>query len=103
MPADNARLLSATRRVHVVGVGGVGMSAIASVLAGMGHVVSGSDVKDSPVIERLRAKGVTVTIGHGPSAVEGVSLVTYSPAVPESNVEIVEARRRGIEVVRRSA
>jgi len=98
-----AMMLSTPRRVHVVGVGGVGMSAIASVLAGMGHEVSGSDVKDSPVTERLRAQGVAVTIGHDPVVVADVSLVTYSPAVPEGNVELAEARRRGIEVVHRSA
>ncbi len=96
-------LLSTPRRVHVIGVGGVGMSAIASVLVGMGHDVSGSDVKDSPVTERLRAQGVAVTIGHDPGAVVDVSLVTYSPAVPESNIELAEARRRGVEVVHRSA
>jgi len=95
--------LSRPWRVHVVGIGGVGMSAIASVLAGMGHAVSGSDVKSSPVTERLAASGIEVRVGHDPAHVEGAQLVTYSPAVPEDNVELAEARRRGIPVAHRSS
>ena len=56
--------LGQTRRVHVVGVGGAGMSAIATVLADMGHTVSGSDLKSSPSLERLRSHGLDVTVGH---------------------------------------
>jgi UDP-N-acetylmuramate--alanine ligase len=88
--------------VHVVGVGGAGMSAIATALSGMGHEVSGSDVKASPVTQRLGALGIEVSIGHDAAHVEGADLVTYSPAVPADNVELVEARRRGIPVVRRA-
>ncbi len=95
--------LGRPRRVHVVGVGGAGMSAIATVLAGMGHVVTGSDIKASPVTDRLAASGIGVSIGHDPDRVAGADLVTYSPAVPEGNVELEEARRRGIQVLRRSA
>jgi UDP-N-acetylmuramate--alanine ligase len=95
--------LVAPRHVHVVGVGGVGMSAIATVLAGMGHRVSGSDIKSSPVTERLRAVGIDVSIGHDPGHVDGADLVTYSPAVPLDNVELVEAGRRGIRVAHRSS
>lgn len=93
--------LASPRRVHVVGVGGVGMSAIATVLAGMGHRVSGSDVKASPVTDRLEAAGIEVAIGHLPAHVSGADVVTYSPAVPETNVELEEARRLGIQVVHR--
>jgi UDP-N-acetylmuramate--alanine ligase len=95
--------LSAARHVHVVGVGGAGMSAIAVVLAGMGHRVSGSDLKSSPVTERLQAAGIEVSIGHAPDHVVGSDLVTCSPAVPGDNVEIAEARRRGIPVAHRSS
>lgn len=95
--------LDRPRRVHVVGVGGVGMSAIATILVGMGHEVSGSDIKASPVTDRLAASGVRVSIGHNPDQVVGTDLVTFSPAVPEDNVELAAARARGIEVVRRSA
>ena len=109
MPADPSPIeladldLSGRQHVHVVGVGGAGMSAIATVLSGMGHEVSGSDVKASPVTERLRALGIEVSIGHAPAQVELADLVTYSPAVPADNVELVEARRRGIPVARRAA
>lgn len=109
MPADLDRSvrggldLTARRRVHVVGVGGVGMSAIATVLVGMGHRVSGSDVKASPVTERLGALGIAVSIGHDPAQVDAAELVTYSPAVPEDNAELTEARRRGVPVAHRSA
>ena len=103
VPLPAALELSVPRHVHVVGVGGVGMSAIATVLAGMGHRVSGSDVKASPVTERLLAMGIGVSVGHVAGQVDRAELVTYSPAVPEDNVELVEARRRGIPVVHRSS
>lgn len=111
MPAEHgsdagtavAAELRTPRRVHVVGVGGVGMSAIATILAGMGHQVSGSDIKASPVTDRLAASGIRVSIGHDAGQVAGADLVTFSPAVPGDNVELEEARRRGIEVVPRSA
>lgn len=101
--ASVAQLRSPSRRVHVVGVGGVGMSAIATILSGMGHSVSGSDVKASPVTERLAASGIRVSIGHDQAHVGGADLVTFSPAVPEDNVELQAARRLGIDVVHRSA
>ncbi|HMD45670.1 MAG TPA: UDP-N-acetylmuramate--L-alanine ligase [Acidimicrobiales bacterium] len=89
-------------RVHVVGVGGAGMSAIASVLAAMGHEVTGSDLKSSPVTERLATQGVAVSIGHRAENVGSAEAATYSPAVPEDNVELVEARRLGLRVLHRA-
>ena len=89
-------------RYHVVGVGGPGMSAIALVLAGMGHEVSGSDLRDLPVLERLRAAGVTVHVGHRRDHVDGADAVTGSTAIPAANVELDEARRRGVPVLRRA-
>lgn len=105
MPAEPATALpdlSRPRRIHVVGVGGAGMSAIATVLADMGHRVSGSDIKASPVLERLRAHGIEVSVGHRPEQVGDAELLTYSPAVPADNVERLEALRRGMAVVRRA-
>lgn len=90
-------------RIHVIGIGGAGMSAIASVLKAMGHTVSGSDLKDSPNASRLASSGVTVFVGHEASNTSGADLITYSPAVPESNVELIEARSRGMAVWSRSA
>lgn len=94
--------LSDRGRYHVVGVGGPGMSAVAIVLAEMGHVVSGSDLRELPVLARLEVAGVRVNVGHDRAAVRGVDAVTVSTAVPERNVEIDEARKQGIPVLRRA-
>ncbi len=94
--------LSQRRRLHVVGVGGPGMSAIAIALAEMGHDVSGSDIRERPVLDRLRAAGVTVHVGHERSHVAGCDAGTFSTAVPERNVELDQARRDGIPVLRRA-
>ena len=92
----------AVRRVHIVGVGGAGMSAIATVLLAMGHEVTGSDLRESGVTERLRSLGVGVTIGHERAAVGNADIVTHSTAVQAGNPEIVEAHRRGIPVLARA-
>lgn len=94
--------LGRTTAVHIVGIGGAGMSAIASVLAGMGHQVSGSDLKDSPGLQRLRAKGVAIAVGHDGANVGSVACVAVSTAIPISNPEVVAARERGIPVLRRA-
>jgi UDP-N-acetylmuramate--alanine ligase len=94
--------LAITQRLHVVGVGGPGMSAIAIALAEMGHAVSGSDLRDDPVLERVRAAGVDVHIGHDRSLVHGVDAVTASTAIPEHNIELDEARAIGVTVLRRA-
>ena len=102
-PVPEAPLdLSIPHRLHVVGVGGPGMSAIAIALAEMGHDVSGSDLREHPVLERVRAAGVTVTIGHDRSLVHGVDAVTASTAIPDRNIELDEARSTGVTVLRRA-
>jgi UDP-N-acetylmuramate--alanine ligase len=78
------------------------MSAIASVLAAMGHRVTGSDLKSSPTTGRLAAAGVAVKIGHDGSHVGEAEMVTVSTAVSESNPEVKEARRRGLRVLSRA-
>ena len=95
--------LSVPRRIHIVGVAGAGMSAIALVLARMGHRVSGSDIKASPVLERLAAAGVDVHVGNLAEHVPADAIaVVYSTAIPLSNVELVAASERGIPVLHRS-
>jgi UDP-N-acetylmuramate--alanine ligase len=94
--------LTVPRRLHVVGVGGTGMNAVASVLLGMGHHVTGSDLKESAAVQRVRAQGAEVRIGHDPSVVQGVDAVVTSTAVPEHNPEIRAARAAGIPVLHRS-
>jgi UDP-N-acetylmuramate--alanine ligase len=78
------------------------MSAIATVLAAMGHRVSGSDLKDSPGLERLRALGVQVHVGHHAEHVGAAELVAISTAIPTTNVEVVAANARGLPVLRRA-
>ncbi len=94
--------LSVSQRLHVVGVGGPGMSAIAIVLAEMGHRVSGSDIRERSVLDRVRAAGVTVNVGHDRSVVHGCDAVTYSTAIPARNVELEEAQRTGVRTMHRS-
>ncbi len=96
--------LSRPRRVHIVGVAGAGMSAIALVLARMGHTVSGSDIKSAAVLERLAAAGVEVHVGNRAEYVPAdADAVVYSTAIPRRNVELVAAGRLGIPVLHRSA
>ena len=94
--------LTTARRVHIVGVGGAGMSAIATVLAAMGHEVSGSDLKDSAGLRRLEASGVRVHVGHQAAHVGDADLVAVSTAIPERNPEVVAAKERGVPVARRA-
>jgi UDP-N-acetylmuramate--alanine ligase len=83
--------LSSTRRIHVVGIGGPGMSAIAQVLLEMGHAVSGSDIVRSAATDRLTRMGVDVSIGHDAALVAGCDAVTFSSAIPRSNIEVAAA------------
>ncbi|HUQ62904.1 MAG TPA: UDP-N-acetylmuramate--L-alanine ligase [Acidimicrobiales bacterium] len=97
--------LTTPRSVHIIGIGGAGMSPIAEVLVAMGHRVSGSDMKHSPILDRLRQLGVRASVGHDIDNVAGAELVAVSTAVGrdnDENVEVREARRRGVEVVRRA-
>jgi UDP-N-acetylmuramate--alanine ligase len=94
--------LSYPRRIHLVGVGGAGMSAIASVLAAMGHRVTGSDLKSSPTTRRLAAAGVEVMIGHDAAHVGEAEMVTISTAIAPSNPEVAEAHRSGVRVLSRA-
>ncbi|MCL2467532.1 MAG: UDP-N-acetylmuramate--L-alanine ligase [Micrococcales bacterium] len=94
--------VAALGRVHLVGVGGVGMSAVAMLLAARGAVVSGSDAHDGPGLEALRAAGVDVRVGHDASAVAGADTVVVSSAVRETNPELAAARAQGLTVLHRS-
>jgi UDP-N-acetylmuramate--alanine ligase len=88
--------------IHLIGIGGIGMSGIAEILHSLGHKVQGSDAADSANVERLRAKGISVFIGHDESHVDGVSLVVPSSAVEGSNPEVIAARRNNIPIIPRS-
>jgi UDP-N-acetylmuramate--alanine ligase len=96
--------LRQVRRIHIVGVGGAGMSAIAIVLAGMGHHVSGSDIKDSRVLDRLRLFNVDTRVGQSAENVTAdLDAVVISTAVPMTNVEVRAALALGVPVLRRAA
>ena len=79
--------------IHMIGIGGAGMSGIAEVLARRGHNVTGSDLKESPYTRRLREAGITVYIGHAPEQVGDADRVVISTAIPKTNPELLQARR----------
>lgn len=89
------------RRVHLVGAGGAGMSAIAKVLAGMGHEVSGSDQRGGSTLERLGDFGVATYTGHHPEVAGEADLVVASSAVPDEDPELAAATEAGVPVWRR--
>ena len=78
--------------VHFVGIGGIGMSGIAEVLANLGYTVQGSDVADNANVKRLRDKGVKVAIGHKAENIDGAEVVVVSSAIKRDNPELVAAR-----------
>lgn len=90
------------KRVHFVGIGGAGMSGIALVLKNLGFEVSGSDIQESEVTERLRHEGIKVYIGHKGENCADAEVVVFSTAVTEDNPELEVARSRGIPVIRRA-
>jgi len=88
--------------VHFVGIGGIGMSGIAEVLANLGYTVTGSDVADSANVKRLRDKGVKVAIGHRAENIDGADVVVVSSAIKRDNSELIAARGKRLPVVRRA-
>ena len=93
-------------RVHMVGIGGAGMSGVARILLARGAQVSGSDAKESRAVLALRARGAVIRIGHDKSSLDllpggPTAVITTHAAIPKTNPELVEARRRGIPVVLR--
>jgi UDP-N-acetylmuramate--alanine ligase len=95
--------------VHIVGIGGAGMSGLARILLARGVTVTGSDARESGAVAALRALGATVHIGHSaanlgePGSAQQPDTVVYSTAIAATNPELVEARARGLQVIRRAA
>jgi UDP-N-acetylmuramate--alanine ligase len=89
------------QRLHFTGIGGIGMSGIAEVLLNLGYEISGSDLKLSPVTDRLARLGATIREGHDRAFVEGAKALVISSAVQPDNPEVVEARRLQIPVIPR--
>ncbi len=90
------------RRIHMVGIGGSGMSGIAEVLLNLGYAVGGSDLAYGPVVKRLTQLGADIAIGHGRENVGAADVVVRSSAVTSDNPELVEARERGIPIIPRA-
>ncbi|MFN2613684.1 MAG: UDP-N-acetylmuramate--L-alanine ligase [Actinomycetota bacterium] len=88
--------------LHLIGIGGAGMSAIARVLLARGVAVSGSDMKDTPGLAALRALGARVFVGHDEASVDGAAAVVVSSAIRETNPELVAARALGLPVMHRA-
>jgi UDP-N-acetylmuramate--alanine ligase len=100
---DSAFDLNEPRTVHIVAIGGAGMSAIARCLHALGHNVSGSDQRESKLLERLAGEGITVFVGHRAEQVPAdCDAIAISTAVRDTNLEVVEARRRSIPVLSRA-
>src|ERR1700754_1916525 len=95
-------MFAKAQRVHFIGIGGIGMSGIAEILLNLGYPVSGSDLKRSPVTERLCGLGATIFEGHAAANVVGASVVVVSSAVNEANPEVVEARASKVPVIQRA-
>jgi UDP-N-acetylmuramate--alanine ligase len=89
-------------RIHLIGIGGTGLSAIAHILLELGYTVSGSDRAESTFTHELRSAGVPISIGHYPENVRGADLVVRSSAVPDDNPEVTAARRLRIPVLKRA-
>ena len=88
--------------IHIVGIGGAGMSAMARVLIGQGHQVSGSDAKESKRLLALQQLGIEVAVGHSAANVEKAEVIIASTAIPSSNIELITASELGIEILSRA-
>ena len=96
-------MLCKARHIHFVGIGGMGMSAIATVLLQLGYTVSGSDVALSNVTRGLQDEGATVFQGHAAPHISGCDVVVVSSAIPPDNVEVTAAHAQGIPAIPRAA
>src|SRR5262249_22243724 len=101
-PGGGWRVLGRTRRIHLVGIGGTGMSGIAEGLLNLGYEVSGSDVAKSDVTRRLASLGGSIVLGHRPENVGAADVVVVSSAIHADNPEVVAARAAHIPVIPRA-
>ena len=98
----NLEELKQYKRIHLLGIGGTSMSGIAEILKKWGFYVTGSDANDSELLEKIRQDGIPVTIGHDLDSLRKADLVVYSAAIPQDDIEMLEANRLGIELMERS-
>src|SRR5688572_1099570 len=95
-------MLGLTRWIHFVGIGGIGMSGIAELLATLGYRVSGSDARRSDATERLAGLGVEIHEGHAAANIGGADVLVVSSAIQAGNPEVAEARKRRVPVIARA-
>ena len=88
--------------IHFIGIAGIGMSGIAEVMSNLGYSVQGSDIVSSKITVRLQNVGISIFLGHNARNLENVEVAVVSSAIREGNVELLEARQRGIPVVKRA-
>ena len=90
------------KKVHFIGIGGVSMSGLAAILLTKGYRVSGSDSKESEVLNKLREANAEIYIGHKKENLRNVDLVVYTAAIPADNPELIEAKAQNIELMDRA-
>jgi UDP-N-acetylmuramate--alanine ligase len=88
-------------RIHFIGIGGIGLSAIARLLKSYGHEISGSDIAKTTLTKKLENEGIKITIPHSDKAINNQDLVIYSAVIKDNNPEIIEAKKRGIKTISR--
>lgn len=95
-------MLKGIKKVHFIGIGGAGMSALARILIDKGYTVTGSDMKKSPIVEQLSDRGAQIWQGHAAGNVDGAEAIVVSTAIPDSNPEVIAAKERGLKRLHRS-
>ena len=95
-------MLSKSKKIHFIGIGGIGMSGIAQLLSSMNFDISGSDIIESDRINILRNLGVNISIGHKSNNIQSPDLIVYSSAINLNNTEIIEAKKKFIPIIRRA-
>src|SRR3990167_6872153 len=92
---------SIKNKIHMIGIGGIGMSALGFILRDMGYELSGSDKEENSITEKLKKRGVKFFVGHDKSYIGGSNLIVYSSSIRMDNPEIMEAKKKGISVIPR--
>ncbi len=99
---EEDKLIKSVKRVHMIGIGGSGMCPLAEILHSKGYEVTGSDNNPSDPLERVKALGIKVFMGHSAENINTAQLIVYSAAIPKDNPELVAAREKGIPIMERS-
>ena len=95
------KILNRVKKIYFVGIGGIGMSALAQILFELGYKVCGSDIKKTPLVERLKRKGIEITIGHSNKCPECIDLAVYTSCINPENPEIITLKSRGVKLISR--